>query len=72
MRPMAPTPAPCAMSSASQATPRGLVGGAGGQGLGRRNQRRQFFSPASIRTGSTFSGSGRGQVAKGVKAQGGL
>ena len=31
-----------------------------------------FFSPASIRTGSLFSGGGSGQVAYGVKAQGGL
>jgi hypothetical protein len=31
-----------------------------------------FFSPAGIRTGSTFCGSGKGQVAQGEKAQGGL
>src|SRR6266446_49210 len=31
-----------------------------------------FFSPASIRIGSRFWGGGSGQVAYGVKAQGGL
>ena len=34
--------------------------------------RHGFFSPAGTANGSQFSGGGSGQVAKGVKAQGGL